>query len=1502
MKKIISAVLFVISTYLINFVPLFSQSGDIHFKNAGGKTNTRVGCNTHGSGFFDYNGDNLPDIFVVHNESFGGWTGKNIPHTLLKNMGNGTFKDVTEEARVQGSTPRTSAQGFAAADYDNDGKTDMVIANGHYPTKRVLLYWQGEGEVFWNATNASKVYHKNRGRNLCFVDYNNDGRLDLFSFGDPESNSYSLLVYKNIGNAEFLLQSEQAGLDHYRDPQDSWGHAFADIDNDGDMDFFSANYETECHLFINNGDGTFTEETTERGLIKQNRFYGAIFLDYNNDGWFDLFVRRDQRRSILYKNNKDGTFTVATPGSGLWETLARPNYGGGLSVADFNNDGYIDILAITGYGSKFRLYRNNGDETFTDVAGSANIRKNTKYNYSAPVADYNQDGYLDIYLARCDGYPPDYYATLFENSGGSNHWLHVKLIGEESNRDAIGARVLAYTDGKLQMRQVLGGDGYKMDSLPVEFGLAGNSVVDSLVIFWPSGIVQREMQVPADTMLTIFEEKRVYYHSFLVSGYIDYYKYNKEVPSVKLQMSGSTATTTHSNQYGFYKFPVSRGYNSLDIIPSKTTDSDIGEYSISAYDAGLTAQAVQDIDVLSEISAKAADVNQNNLIDEMDPLLIAQKAVGLPNSNNSQAGSWRFDPSRVHIDGNIESNLGGYNFTTWVLGDVDGNWSQSSGLMKNVVDTTGSSQVCLDDSTVTISLSLPGNILMLSSDLWLEYDPSILSVHDIQTTSVTDDFQLIYNDQTPGVLRIALFNSVSIWGEDEFLKIVFDVIPEIIEDSTRLHWKYYRINKKVYEKEDIILDLRTFSFSGQVKYYQKNTFVPGVKLTLDARNDDETFTNNNGIYQFIGIKAGDNITVTPFKDKKEHVGEMTISAYDAFLTARHVANVEHLYGLKIQAADVDQDGKVRMSDAEYIARASVGFKDSKAKTWKFSPLSFSYNNIRENIEKDFKAFILGDISGDWYYEESPSSKRAAKSQINNNSSVEVMYNSAYEFNIPISILEGDSLGSADIWGEYDESALELIDIRKAEELTDFHLTYNDSIPGVFRIAFFGSNYVEYEDAFVTLYFRVITKEIEETSLLWKYFRINNNEYNKDNIIIDTGVNDYSYSGKVVYYQDSTGVSNTKLQMLGTAKEESFTNSNGFYTFPEVSKSDSIIVIPSKDRNADVDNFTISAYDAVLVARHAVGLDSLSGYQLKAADVDTNGIIDMLDAVFIAKRSVGITDTASSQAGAWFFSPESQTCNYVSEDIIDRDFTAYILGDVNGDWKRDRKTGKSMLMSSPCTQNTGTDGSDKFYLPLVLENDTCLLSANIGLTYDQSVLELVDIKKNTEFENFYLIVNNSVPGILKIAFFGIEPVVSKQEFIKIYFKYISESEQETKITYENWCINNSEYNKNETILTTGIDDDTEIRLDFKLYSNYPNPFNPETTIHYQIEKYSQVKLVIYNSKGRKVRCLVDKFQNPGKYKVTWNGLDDNGNPIGSGLYFCRLVSNDKFKVIKMVKLK
>ncbi len=797
MLREINILIICFTLYLTGF--LYSQS--ISFTNVGDMTQTKVACNTHGSGFFDYNGDGFPDIFVVHNLSespFGC-----LPHTLLKNLGNGIFENVTSEAGVDGYC--TSAQGLAAGDYNNDGYVDIAIGMGEWQyspgnSSYVLALYKNNGDgTFTDVSSAAGVKSYNRGRNLTFVDYNNDGYLDLFVFGDSiKPYVPSLIVYKNNGDGSFTLASKEAQLNHKRSPDDIWGCAFADVDNDGDMDFFVPNYSYPSRFFVNNGDGTFTESTTS-GLPRTNGLKGAIFLDYNNDGWFDLFVRRAWKTFLLFRNNHDGTFTNVSSSAGIEVVLdSKIPFGGGLSVADFDNDGFIDILAIHRSGRNLKLFHNNGDGTFTDIATSANLTNNSYWNWSAPIADYNQDGYLDIYLCRSD-YSLTCYATLFQNDGGDNNWLHVKLEGVESNRSAIGARLIAYANGKLQMRQVLGGGGYKADSFPAEFGLAHADQVDSLIIYWPSGIIQKVFKIMANQRITVVEQEgSFYYGPFSLSGHVSYYSNNVRVPRVELDMSGDEMRNTTVSDSGTYVFSDVKGEEAITVTPAKQKGEDIKKGVISAYDAALTARYTVGLETLTENQKKAADVDESGTVDIVDVVQIARAAVGLPGIFASHVGEWRFLPALREYPRMID-NYGDGNFAAIALGDVSGNWSLANGMSKSPSVSLSDSMIVSPMDTVSIPLISKKGANLISSDIWLRYDANVLKFLGATTTSVSRKFNVIYNDSKTGFVKIALYGIYPISQVNTFLIIKFQVISNINRETT-ISWEKYQLNDCLYNK------------------------------------------------------------------------------------------------------------------------------------------------------------------------------------------------------------------------------------------------------------------------------------------------------------------------------------------------------------------------------------------------------------------------------------------------------------------------------------------------------------------------------------------------------------------------------------------------------------------------------------------------------------------------------------------------------------------------------
>ncbi|MCI0493840.1 FG-GAP-like repeat-containing protein [candidate division KSB1 bacterium] len=453
-----------------------------------------------GAAFIDFDHDGWLDLLVGQQ-----------PPVLYRNNSAGKFIHASQQAQLDYNV---CTFGIGYSDFNNDGNTDLYLANAIY-TPNLLLKSLGDG-TFADVTQLADV----GGGAICsddlaLGDFNNDGKLDIY-VGNEGAN----VLYFNQGDFRFVDVTRQAGVG---DTLISNCTA-ADYDNDGDLDIYVANnrggYDDypikdrwPNRLYRNNGDGTFTDVAAQAGVRDESNSKGCCFGDYDNDGDLDLYVGNDGSPNRLFCNNADGTFSDVTDQAGVAEPIGTQ----GVVFADFDNDGYLDIYAAGGsYIPELHkycvqkdhpdmLYHNNGDGTFTDITQSAGINSNNPCTYGITIGDYDNDGDLDIFLANSI-FKGSYESAsvLLKNNSNKNHWLHLKLIGRKSNRSAIGARVKLIAGDLAQIREVEGGHGCgSQNSLPVEFGLGKRDVSDELIIRWPSRVIQHKKNVPIDRLLIV---------------------------------------------------------------------------------------------------------------------------------------------------------------------------------------------------------------------------------------------------------------------------------------------------------------------------------------------------------------------------------------------------------------------------------------------------------------------------------------------------------------------------------------------------------------------------------------------------------------------------------------------------------------------------------------------------------------------------------------------------------------------------------------------------------------------------------------------------------------------------------------------------------------------------------------------------------------------------------------------------------------------------------------
>ena len=523
-------------TFPVSFVDVSLRAGLTEPITYGGLEQKKYIIETNGSGvaFLDYDNDGWVDILLLNGTRLEGFPkGKEPTIKLYRNQRNGSFSDITAKAGLKRAGWGSS---ICAGDYDNDGFEDFYLT---YWGQNALYRNNGNGTFTDMTQKASLGTNGTRwGSGCTFVDYDRDGKLDLFV-------------------ANYLKFDLATAPEPGKGPNCVWKGIPVNCGPKG--------LPTDTNLlYHNNGDGTFADVSDKSGVAKVERRYSmtAITTDFNNDGWPDIYVACDSTASTLYRNNRDGTFTDVSLETGTaYNEDGQAQAGMGVTVGDYNGDGLLDIFKTHFADDLPILYKNSGREFFEDASRAAGFDHTRYVEWGTGFADFDNNGWPDIMIVTGNVYPEveklfkEYphrgprlvYQNLgngrfkevtsdsgpgaltakssrgcafgdFDNDGDvdvlimnmneppsllrneyinkesreTNNWLKVKLIGTKSNRSAIGARVQVKSGLHIQTQEVTSQSSYySHNDLRLHFGVGTNSKVVQIEIRWSSG--QKEM-------------------------------------------------------------------------------------------------------------------------------------------------------------------------------------------------------------------------------------------------------------------------------------------------------------------------------------------------------------------------------------------------------------------------------------------------------------------------------------------------------------------------------------------------------------------------------------------------------------------------------------------------------------------------------------------------------------------------------------------------------------------------------------------------------------------------------------------------------------------------------------------------------------------------------------------------------------------------------------------------------------------------------------------------
>jgi len=734
------------------------------------------GGDSSGCAWGDYDNDGFIDLFVGNNPSL---------NALYHNNGDGTFTKITNAAPAL-----DRGYGCAWGDFNNDGNLDLLVSN---QSANYLYRNDGAGAF-------TKVPFSGAASTLSWsaswADYNRDGWLDLFIANGANNNDALLL---NNRDGTFLRVTNGPVV---TSGGSSIAGAWGDFDANGFPDLYVANNGGLSFLFRNNRDGAFARLDAQPFQSDSGSSIVADWGDYNNDGHLDLAVSRFGP-NLLYRNNGNGTFTKVTTGRIVTDSEQSEI----CQWVDYDNDGFLDLFVANSSGQNESLYHNNGDETFAKVT-TGSIVNDGGNSAGAAWGDYDNDGFLDLFVANWQGSRPNF---LYRNNGNSNAWLKVRCVGTASNRDAVGARIRlkGFFRGatRWQLREISGGIGFGQTPY-ANFGLGDATNAEVVHIEWPSGLVQELYEVAVKQFLVVTEP------GASIS------------PASQTVPPGSTASFTFATTL---PPPLQIQWRKNGVVLPNETNTVLVISNVQAFHAGQYSLTATQADLGITVTPPAATL--------AGPVVITQQPQPLTIPRGSNAlfqvtaegitpltYQWRFNA--VDIGGATSPTLlitnvqlahdGTYSvLVSNSYGAVLSTEAQLLVLVRPVITLHPVSQSVVAGGNVTLSASAEGNPLPLTfrwrrnnvyiSNLVENSRDSFLTITNLQATPTTNQFY--FNVAVTNRAGISLLSS----------NAVITVLPDTDRDGMPDEWELW-YNFDPNDPDDAFLDTDQDGVSNLIEY------------------------------------------------------------------------------------------------------------------------------------------------------------------------------------------------------------------------------------------------------------------------------------------------------------------------------------------------------------------------------------------------------------------------------------------------------------------------------------------------------------------------------------------------------------------------------------------------------------------------------------------------------------------------------------------------------------